>query len=227
MSASIRKYLAEMLGTFTLVALGGMSILYADGNLMVVSFGFGLALLAALYMFGGRSGGHFNPAVSLAMMMRKDITPLDFAGYCIGQVVGALAAAGLILSIGSQKAADMIAVAPGLSPTGVPIGSDEILILETVLTAVLVMVILRTTASHKKAAPLAISLALVVIHLAAVPITGASVNPARSLGPAIVAGDFTLIWAYLIAAGLGGVIAFYLDRFINGDRKAESPAENT
>lgn len=213
--ASIHKYIAEMLGTFVLVGLGGMSILYADGDKVLISFGFGLALLAALYMFGGRSGAHCNPVVSLAIMMRKEITPVEFAGYAIGQLLGGLAAAGLILGIGGQKAADMIVVRPGVSPTNVGFGADEILVVETILTAILVMVILRTTISHPKAAPIAISLTLTVLHLAAIPITGASANPARNLGPAIAAGDFSQLWVYFAAAVVGSMIAFYLDKFIN------------
>lgn len=213
--ASIHKYVAEMLGTFVLVGLGGMSILYADGDKVLVSFAFGLALLAALYMFGKRSGAHCNPVVSLAIMMRKEITPVEFVGYAVGQLAGGLAAAGLILGIGGQKAADMIVARPGFSPTNIRFGADEILIVEMILTAILVMVILRTTASHPKAAPLVISLTLTVLHLAAIPITGASANPARNLGPAITAGDFSHLWAYFVAAVAGSVIAFYLDRYVN------------
>ncbi len=213
--ASIHKYVAEMLGTFVLVGLGGMSILYADGDRVMVSFGFGLALLAALYMFGGRSGAHCNPVVSLAIMMRKEITPVEFVGYAVGQFVGGLAAAGLILAIGSQKAANMIVAGPGFNPANVRFGADDILIVETILTAILVMVILRTTASHPKVAPIIIALTLTVLHLAAIPITGASANPARNLGPAIVAGDFSFLWAYFVAALLGSVIAFYLDKYVN------------
>ena len=208
---SMNKYLAELLGTFVLVAVGSMCILSSDGNLLFIGFGFGLALLAAIYVFGDRSGAHFNPAVTLAMMMRKDTSPSDLVGYLIAQVAGALLAAGLVFYVAGWAVEDTITrVSPDLDVI-------PALIVEAVLTAIFVMVILRTTARHQKAAPLAISLALVAIHLAAIPVSGASVNPARSLGPAIVAGDFTDIWIYIVGPGIGAVVGFYFDKFINTD----------
>lgn len=209
---SMNKYLAELLGTFVLVAVGSMSILSSDGNLLFIGFGFGLALLAAIYVFGDRSGAHFNPAVTLAMMMRKDTSPSDLVGYLIAQVAGALLAAGLVFYVAGQWAveATITRVSPELDVI-------PAIIVEAILTAIFVMVILRTTARHQKAAPLAISLALVAVHLAAIPVTGASVNPARSLGPAIVAGDFTDIWIYIVGPGIGAVVGFYFDKFINTD----------
>ena len=208
---SMNKYLAELLGTFVLVAVGSMSILSSDGNLLIIGFGFGLALLAAIYVFEDRSGAHFNPAVTLAMMMRKDTSPSDLVGYLIAQVAGALLAAGLVFYVAGWAVEDTITrVSPDLDVI-------PALIVEAVLTAIFVMVILRTTARHQKAAPLAISLALVAIHLAAIPVSGASVNPARSLGPAIVAGDFTDIWIYIVGPGIGAVVGFYFDKFINTD----------
>lgn len=208
---SMNKYLAELLGTFVLVAVGSMSILSSDGNLLFIGFGFGLALLAAIYVFGDRSGAHFNPAVTLAMMMRKDTSPSDLVGYLIAQVAGALLAAGLVFYVAGWAVEDTITrVSPDLDVV-------PALIVEAVLTAIFVMVILRTTARHQKAAPMAISLALVAVHLAAIPVSGASVNPARSLGPAIVAGDFTDIWIYIVGPGIGAVVGFYFDKFINTD----------
>ena len=91
----------------------------------------------------------------------------------------------------------------------------EVFILEAILTAVFVMVILRVTSDDSKAAPIAISLTLVAVHLAAVPLTGASVNPARSLGPAIIGNDMTDIWVYLLAPLVGAGVGFYLDKFIH------------
>lgn len=211
MVASMNKYLAELLGTFVLVAVGSMSIISSDGNLLFIGFGFGLALLGAIYVFGDRSGAHFNPAVTLAMMMRKDTSPSDLVGYLIAQTAGALLAAGLVFYIAGQQAVEFtLTRAPDLDIV-------ELLVVEGILTAIFVMVVLRTTAAHKRAAPLAISLVLVAIHLAAIPITGASVNPARSLGPAIVAGDFTDIWAYIVGPGIGAAVGFYFDKFINTD----------
>lgn len=209
---SMNKYLAELLGTFVLVAVGSMSILSSDGNLLFIGFGFGLALLGAIYVFGDRSGAHFNPAVTLAMMLRRDTSPSDLVGYLIAQVAGAVLAAGLIF-----YAAGLWAVENTITRVGPDLDMVQAVIVEAVLTAIFVMVILRTTARHQKAAPLAISLVLVAVHLAAIPVTGASVNPARSLGPAIVAGDFTDIWVYIVGPGIGAVVGFYFDKFVNTD----------
>ena len=218
MVASMNKYLAELLGTFVLVAVGSMSIISSDGNLLFIGFGFGLALLGAIYVFGDRSGAHFNPAVTLAMMMRKDTSPSDLVGYLIAQTAGALLAAGLVFYIAGQQAVEFtLTRAPDLDVV-------QLLVVEGILTAIFVMVVLRTTAAHKRAAPLAISLVLVAIHLAAIPVTGASVNPARSLGPAIVAGDFTDIWAYIVGPGIGAAVGFYFDKFINDDPVPATPA---
>lgn len=220
MVASMNKYMAELLGTFVLVAVGSMSILSSDGNLLIIGFGFGLALLGAIYVFGDRSGAHFNPAVTLAMMMRKDTSPSDLVGYLIAQVAGALLAAGLVFYVAGQWAveATITRVSPDLDIV-------PAIIVEAVLTAIFVMVILRTTARHQKAAPMVISLVLVAVHLAAVPVTGASVNPARSLGPAIVAGDFADIWVYIVGPGIGAAVGFYFDKFINADPALAATAE--
>lgn len=221
MADSMNKYLAELLGTFVLVAVGSMSILASDGNLLFIGFGFSLALLGAIYVFGDRSGAHFNPAVTLAMMMRKDTSPSDLGGYLIAQTAGALLASGLIFYIAGQRAVEstVTRASPDLNIV-------QLLVVEGILTAIFVMVILRTTVAHKRAAPLAISLVLVAIHLAAIPISGASVNPARSLGPAIVSGDFTDIWAYIVGPGIGAAVGFYFDKFINADPEP-APSEKS
>ena len=90
MAGSMNKYLAELLGTFVLVGIGTMAILSSGGGIVAISFGFGLALLAGIYMFGGLSGAHFNPAVTLAMLLRKDTNSSDAIGYIIAQVAGAV-----------------------------------------------------------------------------------------------------------------------------------------
>jgi aquaporin Z len=208
---SAAKYLAELLGTFVLVFLGSMSIVSAVAMnapiLVVVPLGFGLALLAAIFAVGHVSGGHFNPAVTLAAALDRRMAAVDAVGYIVAQVVGAIAASAVVLLLSSQAA---VRSTRNTHPDSV---SDiQAFGLEVVLTAVLVLVILTVTRRDPGHAPLAIPLTLVVIHLAGIPVSGASVNPARSLGPALVSGDLGQIWIYLTAPFAGGAIGWLLFR---------------
>ncbi|MXY76642.1 MAG: aquaporin [Acidimicrobiia bacterium] len=212
MTGSLNRYLAELLGAFVLIGVGSMAILSSGGSIAAIAFGFGLALLIALYMFGSVSGGHYNPAVTLAQLIRGQITAADAVGYIVAQLAGAVLASGLVAAVLGASAVGRTVVGDGAG-----IGSIWVLALEALFTAFLVIVILRVTSGENAAAPVVIGLTLVVIHLALVPITGASVNPVRSLGPAIVAADFTDAWAYIVGPLVGGAVAVYVDRFINAE----------
>ncbi|MDE0377262.1 MAG: aquaporin [bacterium] len=212
MTGSLNRYLAELLGAFVLIGVGSMAILSSGGSIAAIAFGFGLALLIALYMFGSVSGGHYNPAVTLAQLIRGQITAADAVGYIVAQLAGAVLASGLVAAVLGASAVGRTVVGDGAD-----IGSIWVLALEALFTAFLVIVILRVTSGESAAAPVVIGLTLVVIHLALVPITGASVNPVRSLGPAIVAADFTDAWAYIVGPLVGGAVAVYVDRFINAE----------
>ena len=211
-----RAYLAELLGTFLFFAIGLSSVQAVgalDGAaplLVVVPLGFGLGLLAAIFAFGHISGGHFNPAVTIAMVIDGRTTPADAAGYIVSQVIGAIGASGLVLLLWNQAAVAGTITAPGSGFSDV-----QALILETVLTAIFVLVILTATKHASSLAALAIPLTLVAIHLAAVPFTGASVNPARSIGPALVGGDLSKLWIYLVAPTVGAIIAALIYRAAN------------
>jgi aquaporin Z len=208
----LRNYLAELLGTFTLVFIGSLSILAAvaaDAPLTIaVSFGFGLALLAGLYAFAELSGGHFNPAVSLAMFLNGRLDLPTTIGYWISQFAGAILASLAVLAAFSQD--DVAGTVTGASD------SWDAFWLELLLTALFVMVILQSSRSQRVygTALLAIPLTLVAIHLAAIPTSGSSVNPARSLGPALVGNEWGDIWIYLtaplIGAAIGAAIHLYL-----------------
>ena len=210
MAGSLNKYLAELLGTFVLIAVGSMAILSAGGNVVAIALGFGLALLAAIYMFGSVSGAHVNPAITFAKMLRGEISGTDLVGYIVAQLAGALLASGLVAAVAGVGAVESTVVGGGR-------GFDalDVFILEAVLTAVLVIVFVRTTSGEGRTAPIALALALTVIHLAAVPITGASVNPVRSLGPAIIAAEFAEVWVYILAPAVGAVIGVYVDKFVS------------
>ena len=210
MTGSLNRYLAELLGAFVLIGVGSMAILSSGGSIAAIAFGFGLALLIALYMFGSVSGGHYNPAVTVAQLIRGQITAADAVGYIVAQLAGAVLASGLVAAVLGASAVGRTVVGDGAD-----IGPIWVLALEALFTAFLVIVILRVTSGENAAAPVVIGFTLVVIHLALVPITGASVNPVRSLGPAIVAADFTDAWAYIVGPLVGGAVAVYVDRFIN------------
>ncbi len=220
-----RAYLAELLGTFLFFAIG-LSSIQAVGALggaapllVVVPFGFGLGLLAAIFAFGHLSGGHFNPAVTVAMVVDGRTSPRDAAGYIVAQVIGAIGAAALVLVLWNQAAVAGTITAPGSG-----FGDVQALILETVLTAIFVLVILSSTRHAATHAALAIPLTLVAIHLVAVPFTGSSVNPARSIGPALLGGDLSKLWIYLVAPILGAVVAALIYRAANSETEVSSPA---
>lgn len=211
-----KKLLAEAIGTFILVGVGSLSIVSAVVSgapvLAVVPFGFGLGLLAAIAATGHVSGGHYNPAVTLAAFLDRRIDAVGAVGYVIAQVVGAAAASGLLLVIASR---DAVLATRNLPGSGV--GDIPAVVTEVVLTAVFVLVILTATKRAASSAGFVIALTLTVIHFAGIPITGASVNPARSLGPALVGGDLTSIWIYLTAPFVGAVVGWLGYKVLSDD----------
>lgn len=219
-----RKYLAEVLGTFVLVFAGSLSILGAMRMnapvLLVVAFGFGLALLAAILAFGPTSGAHFNPAVTLGALLDRRIGPLDAGAYVVAQIIGAIGGSALVLGIVDDRGM----VAATTNSLGRRISPYEGFAIEVILTAIFLMVILTASKRLPTQAPFVISLTLVMIHLAGIPFSGASVNPARSLGPALIGGDLSQIWIYLTAPFAGAVIGWALYRVFETGAVAESGA---
>jgi aquaporin Z len=207
MSEAIRRYIAELIGTLILVFVGGLAILGGGGDLVVIAFGFGLALLIGLYAVGEVSGGHFNPAVSLAALLDGRINLTEMIGYWIAQVAGAVVAALMLLWASDQDA--VAGTTTRVSPT---IGVGSAFLLELVLTAFFVMVILKVTKSYGYSgqALTVIPLSLVALHLASVAFTGTSVNPARTLGPGIVGSQLADVWIYLLAPLIGAVVGWAL-----------------
>jgi aquaporin Z len=214
---NVRAWIAEFLGTFLFFAIGLMAVqaVAAVGDakaplLVVVPFAFGFGLLAAIFAFGHISGGHFNPAVTVAMTIDGRTTPIDAAGYIVAQLLGAIAASLLVLVLRGQAAVASTITKPGGGFTDV-----QALLLETVLTAGFVVVILTATRHASALAALAIPLTLVAIHFAAVPFTGASVNPARTIGPALVGADLGTVWIYIVGPIVGGVAAALVYRVLS------------
>jgi aquaporin Z len=206
----MQTYLAEVLGTFTLVVVGSFAIVSASAGdalgIVSIAFGFGLALMIGLYAFGEVSGGHYNPIVSLGMFLDGRMAVPEMIRYWISQLAGAILASLVIL----------IAYDDGVVAATTTQASDvwAAIVVEVVMSALFVAVILQSTKSERSrgTALLAISFALVAIHVAAIPISGASVNPARSLGPAIVGTEFNDIWIYLIAPPIGAVLGWIAHR---------------
>ena len=217
-----RRYVAELLGTFTLVFGGSLAILSAvrlqEAILVPVALGFGLALLAGLYAFGEVSGGHYNPAVSLAMYLSGRLDSRALIGYWLAQLAGAVLASLAVLAAFSRDD-----VAGTVTAVGAGSSAWDALWLEVVLTAVFVAVILHSSRSERVqgTALLAIPLALVAVHLAAIPVSGASVNPARSFGPALVGGEWGDFWVYLVGPLAGGAIGATVHGFLYPRDEAE------
>jgi len=215
----INKYLAEFLGTFILVGLGSMGILAVGGaggpaQIVAIALAFGLALLAGIWVVGHVSGAHFNPAVTLAFLLEGELSLSDAIGYWVGQFAGASVASLVVwLAADSREAL-------GLTVTTYP-GLRTAIIVEVVLTAVFVWTVLSVVKRGASHAPAAIALTLTGIHLAGIPLSGASVNPARSFGPAVVSGgSFGELWVYIYAPIIGAVVAWWLHRLFSGDEQA-------
>ncbi len=221
--SNLQKWSAEFLGTFWLTLGGCGSAVLAVGfpelgiGFTGVSLAFGLTVLTGAYAFGPISGGHFNPAVSVGLALGGRFRAAELPGYVVAQVLGAVAAAGVLYLIATGKPG---AVVGGFATNGYgahsPGGYDMVaaLLTEVVLTAVFLLVILGVTAKRAAAgfAGLAIGLCLTLIHLVSIPVTNTSVNPARSTGPALFGPSVALdqLWLFWVApiagAALGALI---------------------
>jgi aquaporin Z len=208
-----QKYAAEAYGTFVLVGIGTGAIMaaaVAGGGIIEIAFAFGLALVAGLYTVGRISGGHFNPAVTLGMFLDQRISAADMVGYWVAQVAGGiLASLTLAFIISKNAVADTITVVNSqfVDTFGGFVG-------EALLTTIFVMAVLVMSKSTSYTKYIGIGFTLTAVHLIGIPFTGASVNPARSLAPAIVGGEYNDIWIYLAGPAAGAVLAWVLYKFI-------------
>jgi aquaporin Z len=214
----IKRYAAELIGTMVLVLMGcGSAVIAGYGvGFLGIAFAFGIAVLAMVYAIGGISGCHINPAITVSMLLVRKISAKDAALYIVFQCVGAVIGAGILYSIAIGLPSYSLAVS-GLGQNGYgaasPAGYNlmSALIAEIVFTFIFVLVVHGATHERvpKGFAGLAIGLALVLIHIVCIPITGTSVNPARSLGPAVFVGGIALeqLWLFIVAPIIGGIIA--------------------
>lgn len=209
MTDDVRKYLAEFFGTFTLVFVGTTAILATQGESafdVTVGLAFGLALLAGLYAFAEASGGHFNPGVSIAMVLDRRLDAKQLIPYWISQLAGAVLASLCVAIAFSRSSVKLTATVPG------PQGAGTAFLLELIATAIFVLVILHSTKSdrHGGTALIAIPLTLAAAHFALIPFSGSSLNTARSFGPALIGNRWTDFWVYLIAPPLGAVLGWVI-----------------
>ncbi|MCP1660787.1 aquaporin Z [Neisseria perflava] len=228
----MKKYFAEFFGTFWLVLGGcGSAVLAAAiPDLGIgyagVALAFGLTVLTMAFAVGHISGGHFNPAVSVGLFVGGRFNGKDLLPYIIAQVIGAICAAGVLYVIASGHAG-FDAAASGFASNGFgehsPNGYDMMsaLVIEVVLTAFFLIIIMGATSKRAPAgfAPIAIGLALTLIHLISIPVTNTSVNPARSTGVALFQGGWAIeqLWLFWVAPIIGGAIGAAIYRFVLGN----------
>ena len=214
----MKKYTAELLGTFVLTLFGCGSAAIAGATLgtLGIAFAFGLSIVAMAYAIGDISGCHINPAVSLGVWMSGKMTAKDFFGYVLAQCVGALLAAFVLAAIINMTNLGGIGTT-GLGANGYGAASSVgltacgALIVEAILTCIFVLTILGVTSTEKTAAiaGLVIGLTLTFVHIMGIPLTGTSVNPARSFGPALVLGGQALcqLWVFVVGPFIGAALA--------------------
>ena len=226
----MKKLIAEFIGTAVLVTLGcGTAMLVGcdavnGGGYILTALAFGLVIVGMAYCVGNIPGCHINPAVSLGVLMNGGMSVKDFAGYVVAQCLGALAGAGLLAAIfTSGKVTDMTG---GFGSNGLAGVNDSIvagLLVEIVLTFIFVMTILGVTskkAGHGSFGGLIIGLTLTLVHILGIGLTGTSVNPARSIGPAIVTAisgngaPIACVWVFIVGPFIGAAFAALVYKFL-------------
>ena len=214
---NLKKYVAEFIGTCVLVlfacGVAGQICGNDTAGYVGTALAFGLVIVAMAYSIGNVSGCHINPAVSIAMLASGKMNLKDFCGYVVAQFAGAIAGAG-ILSLIVKDSAKL--------GTNALYNGDALVsfVIEVILTFVFVLAILGVTSkeSNGNVAGLVIGGALVLVHLLGISFTGTSVNPARSFGPALIAGNLSGIWVFLLAPLVGGVLAALVYKFLDSKK---------
>jgi aquaporin Z len=216
----MKKYFAECFGTLVLVLFGCGIAVFSGVDLVATALAFGLSIVAMAYTIGPVSGCHVNPAVSFAFVLNGRIGWGEFAGYAIAQCIGAIAGAGLLYGIIVTSGAAPAVTGLGQNSYGGSISLGGALLLETVLTFVFVLVILAVTGKNStstgKKAGLVIGLTLTLVHLLGIRLTGTSVNPARSLGPALLLQGEAIrqVWVFFLAPLAGSILAALFGKFV-------------
>ncbi len=224
----MKKYVAEFIGTCVLTLFGCGAAAMSGGiegvlGILGIAFAFGLAVVAMAFAIGDISGCHINPAVSLGVFLAGGMSPIDFIGYLVAQFLGGIAGAGLLYIFEiTTEALDVSSDGLGangfgdLSYTGINMGGA--LLTEVILTFVFVLVVLAVVskAENSLIAGLVIGLTLTFVHIFGIPLTGTSVNPARSLGPAVFSGLSYLVqvWVFIVGPMVGAALAALVFRIL-------------
>lgn len=231
---SIKKYVAEFIGTMVLVVLGcGTAMLVGcdsanGGGYVLTAFAFGLVIVGMAYSVGNISGCHINPAVSLGVLMSGGMNAKDFIGYVVSQCLGALTGSGILAAIFALG--DVKDQTGGFGANGLGNINDSAvsgLLVEIVLTFIFVFTILGVTskkAGHGSFAGLVIGFTLTLVHILGIGLTGTSVNPARSLGPAIAAAinnnttPISCVWVFIVGPFIGAALAAVTYKFLESSK---------
>ena len=233
----MKKYLAEMIGTFVLVFGGCGSAVLAGEKIgfLGVSIAFGLTLLTMAYAIGPISGCHINPAVTVGLLVSKKMDPRDAPGYIAAQIIGGILAMALLLAIAKGVAGGYDPTLTGFAANGYGDHSPghynltAALLTEIILTFLLMFTVLGATDIKAPVgfAGIPIGFVLALIHLVGIPMTNTSVNPARSIGPAVFVGGWALsqLWLFIIAPIIGAIIAAVVYRIIGTARPIISTQE--
>jgi len=220
----MKKYILECIGTAVLVLFGCGTAVLTKVDIVATSLAFGLAIVAMAYVIGPVSGCHVNPAVSLAMLLTGKLKPKEFLGYVAGQLIGAIVGAGILYAIFKHSSVGVAALGQNGfgAVSAVEITMLGAILVEVVLTFVFIYTILGVTNDESKGnvAGLVIGLTLVFVHLLGIQLTGTSVNPARSIGPALFVGGEALkqVWVFVAAPLLGSVLASVVYQYLNVSR---------
>lgn len=225
----MKKYLAEMIGTMVLVLLGCGSAIFNGGcgttaQVLTVASAFGLSVVAMAYAIGGVSGCHINPAITLGVLASGKMSAKDAAMYILFQIIGAFIASGLLWVITQGVEMDY-ATTTGANACAPGVSVYAAFLAEMIGTFIFVLVVLGVTDSEKgnsSLAGLAIGLSLILIHIVLIPLTGTSVNPARSIAPAVFEGGQALsdLWIFICAPLVGGILSALVWKGLN-DTKQE------
>jgi aquaporin Z len=220
----VKKMVCECIGTAVLVLFGCGTAVYANcsasnpAGWILTALAFGLSIIAMAYVIGNVSGCHINPAVSLSMAIRGKMTWKEFFCYVVAQVIGGFVGAGLLYAILSMDSGVEEITALGTNGFGT-IGMGGAILVEIILTFVFIYLINGVTSDSTKSncAGLMIGLTLTFVHILGIPLTGTSVNPARSLAPAVLLGGEALsqVWVFIVAPFIGSALAAFAYKFLN------------
>lgn len=224
----MKKYICEFIGTLVLVLFGCGTAVMTGADIVATALAFGLSIIALAYVIGNISGCHINPAISFAMFLDKRMSGKEFIKYIIAQVLGSIVGAAILALIINSvfNLGDYTVTGLGANSYGdFSINMFGAFIVETILTFVFVFTVLGITKDSKKEqiSGIVIGLTLAFVHIFGISLTGTSVNPARSLGPAIILGGEALsqVWLFILAPLFGSAIATFTYKYIANEKKSK------